>query len=89
MSRARFFIGRKKPYTERGIRRAKCARCGAAALFQWQVCANGNRWQGLCKRCDVALNRLALQFMRHPHADTLLGIYAGLAIMDTRGRRYD
>ena len=69
-------VGRKKPYTARGIRRVPCARCGAPAEHQWQVCANGNRWQGLCLKCDIGLNRAALRYMRHPHAERLIEAYA-------------
>lgn len=57
---------RRKPYTERGISRVPCRRCGAPSKFQWQVCADGNVWRGLCLACDVALNALVLGFMGDP-----------------------
>lgn len=69
-------IGRRKPYTALGIARVPCARCGKPSSQQWQVCANGNRWLGICWPCDVALNRLALEFMRVPNAETLMAAYA-------------
>lgn len=69
-------FGRRKPYTAIGIRRVPCARCGEPSSQQWQVCANGNRWLGICWPCDVALNRLALEFMRVPNAETLIAAYA-------------
>lgn len=69
-------FGRLQPYTELGIRRVPCRRCGAPSSQQWQVCANGNRWLGICWPCDVELNRLALEFMRVPGADALLEAYA-------------
>jgi hypothetical protein len=57
---------RKKPYTEIGIRRLKCFRCGGRARFQWAICADGNVFRPLCARCDVALNALVLRWMRDP-----------------------
>lgn len=68
--------GRRKPYTERGIGRIPCSRCGAPSQTQWQVCANGNRYLGCCLACDIDLNRIALEFMRVPDADELLAAYA-------------
>jgi hypothetical protein len=60
--------GRRKPYTEIGIRRLPCFRCGAAARFQWSICADGNIQRPLCAECDVALNNLVLRFMGDPEA---------------------
>lgn len=57
---------RKKPYTEIGIRRKRCIRCGARAEFQWQICADGNQYRPICKACDIALNEAVLQFMGFP-----------------------
>lgn len=59
-------IGRKKPYTEIGISRVPCRRCGKPSVHQWQCCANGNRWMGVCLDCDIELNRIALEFFRLP-----------------------
>ena len=60
--------GRREPYTEIGIRRLACARCGEPARFQWNACADGNLWRPMCTRCDVAINLLVLRFMRDPDA---------------------
>lgn len=76
MSRRLPFTGRRKPYTERGIRRVPCSRCGRPSEHQWSACANGNRYVGICGPCDVALNRLALEFMGIPDAELLLAAYA-------------
>lgn len=57
-------IGRREPYTSTGISRIPCARCGKPSKFQWQCCANDNRWLGVCERCDVELNALVLKFFR-------------------------
>lgn len=65
MSRPRF-VGRRRPYTASGIQRVPCSRCGRPSAHQWQACANGRRFTALCLRCDVALNVLALRFMRIP-----------------------
>ena len=54
---------RRKPYTAIGIKRVPCAKCGKPSHAQWHVCADGNRPRGLCKLCDVGLNRLAMRFV--------------------------
>lgn len=67
--------GRRKPYTDAGIRRIPCARCEwRKAAQQWQICANGNRYLGVCTECDVELNRMVLEFMgwSAPHARLLI-----------------
>ena len=56
------YYGRKKPYTEIGIKRVPCFRCGKPSSTQWQICANGSRWLGVCKDCDVELNLLVLKY---------------------------
>lgn len=76
-------IGRRKPYSARGIRRVPCSRCGAPSVHQWAACANGNRYVGLCATCDIGLNRVALRFMRVPHADALVAAYARRATEGT------
>jgi hypothetical protein len=69
------FTGRRKPYTEIGIRRIPCARCGKPSTQQWQVCANGNRYLGVCTMCDVTLNAFILEFMRLPNRSRLIMDY--------------
>lgn len=54
---------RRTPYTEIGIRRLGCVRCGEQAVHQWQVCADGNQYRPLCVECDIGLNKLVLQWM--------------------------
>jgi hypothetical protein len=66
---------RRKPYTEIGIRRVPCARCGKPSRFQWNICSDGNRWRGVCTCCDVALNRLALRFIRDPDIEAKMAAY--------------
>lgn len=57
--------GRKKPYTEIGIKRLPCARCRKPAEAQWRVCADG-LWRPICRECDIILNELVLAFMKDP-----------------------
>lgn len=57
---------RKGPYTAAGIIRCKCVRCGEPALYQWQICSDGNNYRPVCEGCDIALNAAVLRFMRHP-----------------------
>lgn len=63
---------RRDPYTRAGIARLRCIRCQLRqAVHQWEICADGNRWRPLCLECDIELNRLVLEFMRHPNARAL------------------
>ena len=67
--------GRKKPYTEAGIRRMPCFRCGASATQQWSICADDNLYRPICNECDILLNKLVLWFMRDPDWETKLAKY--------------
>lgn len=58
-------FGRKRSYTDIGIRRLSCYRCGKKASQQWNVCADG-KYRPICRDCDIALNALVLQFMGDP-----------------------
>jgi hypothetical protein len=75
-------VGRRTPYTERGIRRLKCTRCGARAATQWQICGDGNQYRPLCIKCDVALNRLV---MKWAGLDFNAAAYAKALMERTRG----
>ncbi len=55
---------RRKPYTEIGINRVPCRRCGGSSSQQWQICSLDNKWAGICDKCDIELNRIVLEFMR-------------------------
>jgi len=57
---------RKKPYTEIGISRMKCFRCGAKASQQWQICSDGNQYRPICVDCDIMLNEMVIKFMGLP-----------------------
>ena len=54
---------RRKPYTEIGIRRVRCYRCGSRAATQWQICADDSVYRGICLKCDIELNELVLRYM--------------------------
>ena len=58
--------GRRKPYTCIGISRLPCVRCGRQAVHQWQVCADKRLFRPLCLDCDLALNRLVLEWSGDP-----------------------
>lgn len=66
---------RTKPYTELGIRRMKCARCGAQAEYQWQICSDGNQYRPICKACDIALNELVLEFVGFTDREEMIEKY--------------
>ena len=66
---------RRKPYTEKGIKRVPCLRCGQPSTQQWQICALDNKWAGVCKSCDIALNSLVLRFFRIKHRADIIAKY--------------
>lgn len=66
---------RREPYTAIGIRRLRCVRCGGQAVHQWQVCADGNNRRPLCLDCDIALNKLVLEWARDPRAHEKVARY--------------
>ena len=74
-------VKRKKEYTEKGIKRLACIRCGEPAVYQWQICADGNNYRPLCANCDIELNSTVLEFMKHPEGDKLI-----IAYRETRAR---
>lgn len=59
--------GSRTPYTKLGIGRVPCARCGDPSQQQWCICADGNRYRGMCNACDVLLNDMVLRFVRDPN----------------------
>lgn len=73
--REQYRYGRKKPYTEAGIRRLPCCRCGEPAEFQWSACADGNLWRPLCRTCDIGLNQVALEYLKDPKATSKIRAY--------------
>lgn len=83
MKRNPWQVIRKKPYTEIGIKRLKCIRCGDPAQVQWQICSDGNNYRPICTPCDIKLNKAVLLFMKHPHARQLASEYEN-NLLDTR-----
>jgi hypothetical protein len=67
---------RTKPYTDRGISRVKCFRCGGQAFFQWQICSDDRVYRPICIECDIALNEMVLTFMGFPDWEEKIKIYA-------------
>lgn len=66
---------RTKPYTARGIARVPCVRCGKPSIYQWQVCADGRAYRPCCSKCDIAINRMVMKFMRIPDWQRKLAAY--------------
>jgi len=66
---------RRYPYTDAGIKRVPCARCGKPSVDQWNICALGNGYYGVCKECDEQLNELVLRFFRFKDWRTVLKKY--------------
>jgi len=67
--------GRKTPYTEAGIKRVPCCRCGKPAAEQWQICADGALYRPVCVECDVALNDLVLEWFGFPDREQKMKRY--------------
>lgn len=67
--------GRKKPYTQIGISRMPCVRCGDPAHVQWQICADDRLYRPICRDCDVALNRLVLEWAGFPDVEEKMAAY--------------
>ena len=68
---------RTQPYTATGIKRVPCIRCGEKSHAQWNICALGKTYHGLCQRCDIDLNALVLDFIKHPKKLVLMKHYKG------------
>lgn len=67
---------RKTPYTMNGIRRLKCYRCKVnKATQQWNICADGNVYRAICTECDIALNKMVLEWIGDPNAGMKMYIY--------------
>ncbi len=58
--------GRKTPYTEIGVRRLPCVRCGKKSHCQWNICADNRLFRPICRDCDIALNELVLKWAKDP-----------------------
>ena len=67
--------GRREPYTDRGVRRLPCVRCGEPASQQWAACADGNLWRPICAPCDIAINNLVLDFLGDPDREAKMAAY--------------
>lgn len=67
---------RRKPYTQIGIRRLACVRCGSIPTQQWNICADGNVYRPICTECDIAINRLVLEFIGDPDVEAKMEAYA-------------
>ena len=68
--------GRRKPYTEAGLRRLPCVRCGEKAALQWQTCADEGLYRPVCRGCDILLNQKALEFLGFPDVAAQIAKYA-------------
>jgi hypothetical protein len=58
------------------IRRRKCGRCGSRPGYaQWHVCSDNHVNHVLCADCDIALNKLVLEWAGVPDAKATIARY--------------
>jgi hypothetical protein len=67
---------RTKPYTEIGISRVLCARCGKPSRYQWQICADRRAFRGLCTDCDIELNTMVMRWVWGDAREADIAAYA-------------
>jgi hypothetical protein len=79
MSRGWLSTGRREPYTDAGIRRVPCVRCGDPGATQWQVCADQSRYRAMCLACDIALNEVVLKWANDPQWELKMNWYRAKA----------
>lgn len=73
---------RRRPYTQKGIMRVRCAfrGCRRRGYASWQVCADRRVFRALCWVHDVALNRLALEWVGDRLVERKMAAYAAHVI---------
>lgn len=65
-----------RPFTEIGIKRMACVRCGNKPSYSsWQICSDQRRHRPLCAQCDYDLQVLVLRWFGHPDTERLLEEY--------------
>lgn len=69
------YPGRKEAYTQIGISRVPCSRCGKSSNQQWQACSYNRYFVAICKECDIELNRLVLEFLKISNKEELMKEY--------------
>lgn len=52
---------RRTPYTERGIKRVPCVKCGKPSAHQWRICST-DAWSAVCSDHDFEINRMVAEW---------------------------
>jgi hypothetical protein len=66
---------RRTPYTERGISRIPCVKCGSPSHHQWRICCT-NAYTAVCRPCDETINAIIAKWAFGPdEANKLLAKY--------------
>lgn len=69
-------MARKRPYTDLGMSRLPCSRCGARPGWgQWSGCADDNAYRVLCRPCDEELNEMVLAWWGDPDREAKMAAY--------------
>lgn len=55
--------GRKQPYTQIGISRIPCIKCGKPSRTQFQICADDRLYRPFCTEHDIELNEMVLRWV--------------------------
>lgn len=56
---------RTTSYTEEGIKRVDCFRCGIQATRQWEIYCDGNQFVAVCDECDMVMNDMLAVCMEY------------------------
>ena len=72
---SKLFMSRYKPYTNKGISRVPCAKCGKPSFHQWNICSLGKTFNAVCIECDIELNKLILNFFNVKNKSSILKKY--------------
>lgn len=71
-------------YDVEGIGDSSCIKCGESASFQWNICSDDNTNRPICKKCDIELNRLVLEWAGFDNVDEKITKYTNYVMGEKR-----
>ena len=72
--------GSRDEYSTAAIVHIPCLRCGTPSAQQFNICALGERFYGVCTRCDIGINRAVLCYIRYPQRRMIMRAYTRRAL---------